>query len=105
MNLSDEFILANGSQSEGEDEAILSNNYSHNDNDDSFVVDLLAAGTESMNLLDEIILVNGSPSDGEDEVILSNNNTTLSEDEIIQGSASPQNRWILSGISKITELT
>ena len=105
MNLSDEIILANGSPSEGEDEAILSNNKSQNDNDNSFVVDLPAAGIESMNLLDEIILANGSPGDGDDKAILSNNNTTLSEDEIIQGSASPQNLWILSGISKITELT
>ena len=57
-----------------------------------------------MNLLDEIILLaNGnSPSKGDDKAILSNNNTTLSEDEIIQRGASPQNMWIISGISKIT---
>ena len=100
MNLTDEFILANGSPSEGEVEATLSKNKSQNDNDNSFVVDLPAAGKESMNLL-----ANGSPGNGDDKAILSNNNTTLSEAEISQGSASPQNLWILSGISKITELT
>ena len=100
MNLTDEFILANGSPSEGEAEATLSKNKSQNVNDDSFVVDLPAAGKESMNLL-----ANGSPGNCDDKAILSNNNTTLSEAEISQGSASPQNLWILSGISKITELT
>ena len=84
----------------GDVEATQSKNKSQNDNDDSFVVDLPAAGKESMNLL-----ANGSPGNGDDKSILSNNNTTLSEAEISQGSASPQNLWILSGISKITELT
>ena len=105
-NLKDVNILGNGlTASQGVAEKFLShNNNLQNNNDDSFVVSLPAAGTEPMNLMDEIILANGdSPSKGDDEAILSNNNTTPSEDEIIQESASPQNTWILSGISKITE--
>ena len=50
-------------------------------------------------------MVDGSPGNGDGEAILSNNISTLSEAEISHGSDSTQNTWILSGISKITELT
>ena len=64
-NLRDVGIPGNGlTPSQGNAETLLStNNKSQNDNDDSFVVDLPAAGIESMNLTDEFILANGSPSD------------------------------------------
>ena len=104
-NLKDVSILGNGLTPRwGDAETLLSNNNNlQNDNDNSFVVALPAAGIEPMNLMDEIILVNGdSPCEGDDKVFLFNNNTTPSEDEIIQGGASPQNKWIISGISKIT---
>ena len=45
-------------------------NDDQNDNNHSFVVDLLNAGKESMNLMGGITLVNGSPSKGEVEATL-----------------------------------
>ena len=104
----DEIILVIGdSPGQGNAEMIQSYNPTiQNDDDNSFVVANLDAGTESRNLMDEIILVNGdSPGQGNVEAILSHNPTTLPEDDIIQGGASPQNMWILSRVSKITELT
>ena len=100
MTLMGEIILVNGSPSKGEVEVTLSTNKPQNDNNDSFVVDLPVASNESINLL-----VDGSPGNGDGEAILSNNISTLSEAEISHESASSQNMWILSGISKITELT
>ena len=96
----DEIILVNGSPSKGEVEATLSTNKPQNYNNNSFVVDLPVASNESINLL-----VDSSPGNGNGEAILSNNISTLSEAEISHESASSQNKWIIYGISKITELT